>query len=112
MLEAMLVQVLRADVGRVVVGRHVVYRKASFRHQLSDVKEAQSGFFRLGTEGAVSQRVHRRRVVAVQRHLRKLLAKPFIAKADATRSVSMVDMAVRLCRFDLKLTGAFDSIIR
>ena len=34
MLEAMLVKVFRADVGRVVVGRDVVYRKASFRHCL------------------------------------------------------------------------------
>ena len=54
MLEAMLVQVFRADVGRVVVGRYVVYRNASFRHQLSDVKEAQSNVLRPGTEGAVS----------------------------------------------------------
>ena len=76
MLEAMLVQVFRADVGRVVVGRDVVYRNASFQHQLSDVKEAQSDVLRPGTEGAVSQRVQRRRVVAVQWHLRKLLAEP------------------------------------
>ena len=54
MLEAMLVQVFRADVGRVVVGRDVVYRNASFRHQLSDVKEAQSDVLRPGTEEAVS----------------------------------------------------------
>ena len=65
MLEAMVVQVFRADVGRAVVGREVVYRNVSFRHQLSDVKEAQSDMLRPGTEGAVSQRVQRRRVVAV-----------------------------------------------
>ena len=49
MLEAMLVQVFRADVGRVIVGRDVVYRNASFRHQLSDVKEGRSGVLRPGT---------------------------------------------------------------
>ena len=76
MLGAMLVQVFRADVGRVGVGRDVVYRNASFRHQLSDTKEAQSDVIRPGTEGAFSQRVQRRRVVTVQRHLRKLLAEP------------------------------------
>ena len=36
----------------------------------------------------------------------------FSAKAVATCSASMVDMVIRLCRFDLKLTGAFPSIIR
>ena len=36
----------------------------------------------------------------------------FNLKADATSSASMVDMAVRLCSFALKLTGAFASIIR
>ena len=36
----------------------------------------------------------------------------YIAKADPTSSTSMVDMAVRLCRFDMGLTGAFASIIR
>ena len=46
MLEAMLVQVFRADVGGFVVGRDVVYRNASFRHQLSDVKEAKSDVLR------------------------------------------------------------------
>ena len=56
MLDAMLVQVFRADVGMVVVGRDVVYPNMSFRHQLSDVKEAQSDVLRPGTEGAVSQR--------------------------------------------------------
>ena len=76
MLEGMLVQVFRADVGRIVVGRYVVYRNAPFKHQLSDVKEAQSDVLRSGTEGAVSQRGQRRRVVAVQRHPRKLLAEP------------------------------------
>ena len=76
MLEEMLVQVFRADVGRVVIGRYVVYRNASFRHQLSDVKEAQRDVLRPGTQGGVSLRVQPRRVVAVQRHLRKLLAEP------------------------------------
>ena len=36
----------------------------------------------------------------------------YIEKADPTISTSMIDMAVRRCRFDLKLTGAFASIIR
>ena len=76
MLEAILAQVFRADVGRIVVGRDVVYRNASFRHQLSDVKEAQSDVLRPGTEGAVFQRLQRRPDVAVQRQLRKLLAEP------------------------------------
>ena len=35
-----------------------------------------------------------------------------IVKGDATSYASIVDMAVRLSRFDLKLTGAFASIIR
>ena len=74
MLEAMLVQVF--CVGRIAVGRDVGYRNASFGHQLSDVKEAQSDVLRPRTEGAVSQRVQRRRVVAAQWHLRKLLAEP------------------------------------
>ena len=72
----MRVQVFRADVGRVVVGRDVISRNVSLRHQLSDVKEAKHDVLRPGTEGAVSQRVQRRSVVTVQRHLRKLLAKP------------------------------------
>ena len=64
MLEAILAQVFRADVGRIVVGRDVVYRNASFRHQLSDIKKAQSHVVRPGTEGTVSQRVQRRQPVA------------------------------------------------
>ena len=76
MIEAMIVQVFRAGVGRVIVGRNLVYRNASFQHQLSDVKEAQSDVLCPGTEGAVFQRLQRRPDVAVQRQLRKLLAEP------------------------------------
>ena len=124
MLEAMLVQVFRADVGRVVVGRDVVYRNASLRHQLSDVKEAQSDVLRPGTEGAVSSACSVAVLSQYSGTCANSLPNPssvsmfeqntasFIAKADATSSASMVDMAVRLCRFDLKLTGAFASIIR
>ena len=74
MLEAMRAQVFRADVGMVVVGRDEISRNLSLRHQLSDVKQAKNDVLRPGTEGAVSQRVQRRSVVTVQRHLRKLLA--------------------------------------
>ena len=74
--EAMLVQVLCADVGRVDVGRDVVNGDPSFRHELSDEEEAQRDVFRPRAEGAVSQRVQRRCVVAKQRHFREVLAEP------------------------------------
>ena len=74
--EAMLVQVLCADVGRVDVGRDVVDEDPSLRHELSDEEEAQRDVLRPRAEGAVSQRVQRRCVVAVQRHFREVLAEP------------------------------------
>ena len=74
--EAMLVQVLCADVGRVDVGRDVVDVDPSLRHGRSDEEEAQRDVLRSRAEGAVSQRVQRCCVVAVQRYLRKVLAEP------------------------------------
>ena len=74
--EAMLVQMLCADVGRVDVGRDVVDGDPSLRHELSDEEEAQHDMLRPRAEGAVSQRVQRRFVVAVQRHFREDLAEP------------------------------------
>ena len=71
--EAMLVQVLCADVGRVDVGRGVVDGDPSLRHELWD-EEAQCDVLRPRAEGAVSQRVQRCCVVAVQRHFREVLA--------------------------------------
>ena len=53
--EAMLVQVLYANVGRVDVGRHVVDEDPSLRHELSD-EEAQGDVLRPRAEGAVFQR--------------------------------------------------------
>ena len=74
--EAMLVQVLCADVGRVDVGRDVVDGDPSLRHELSDEEEAQRDVLRPRAEGAVSQRVQRRCVVAVQQHFREVFAEP------------------------------------
>ena len=74
--EAMLVQVLCADVGGVDVGRDVVDGDPSLRHELSDEEGAQRDVLRPRAEGAVSQRVQRRCVVAVQRHFREDLAEP------------------------------------
>ena len=73
--EAMLVQVLCADVGRGDVGRDVVDGDPSLRHELSE-EEAQRDVLRPRAEGAVSQRVQRRCVVALQRHFRKVLDEP------------------------------------
>ena len=99
MLEAMLVQVFRADVGMVAVGRDVVYRNASFRHQLSNVKEAQSDVIRPGTEGAVSQRVQQ---------------SPCCRSTATLAQTPCRTLAWSACSnsFDLKLTGAFSSFIR
>ena len=74
--EAMLVQVLCADVARVDVGRHVVDGDPSLGHELSHEEEAQRDVLRPRAEGAVSQHVQRRCVVAVQRHFREALAGP------------------------------------
>ena len=73
--EAMLVQVLCADVGRVDVGRDVVDGGPSLRHELSD-EEAQRDVLRPRAEGAASQLMQRGCVVAVQRHFREVLAEP------------------------------------
>ena len=78
--EAMLVQVLCADVGRVDVGRDIVDEDPSLRHVVSDEKEAQRDVLRPRDEGAVSQRVQRRCVVAVQRHFREVLAEPYLGQ--------------------------------
>ena len=74
--EAMLVQVLCADVGRVDVGRDVVDGDPSVGHELSDEEEAQRDVLRPRAEGAVSQRVHRRCVVAVQWHVCEVIDEP------------------------------------
>ena len=73
---AMLVQVLCAVVGWVDVGRDVVHGDPSLRHELSDEEEAQRYVLRPRAEVAVSQRVQRRFVVAVQRHFREVVAEP------------------------------------
>ena len=76
----MLVEVLCADVGRVDVGRDEVDGNPSLRHELSDEEEAQRDVLRPRAEGAVSQRVQRCCVVAVQRHFRKVLAEPSLSQ--------------------------------
>ena len=76
----MLVQVLCADVGRVDVGRDIVDGDPSLRHELSDEEEAQRDVLRPRAEGAVSRRVQRRCVVAVQRHSREVLAEPQLSQ--------------------------------
>ena len=74
--QAMLVQVLCADVSRVDVGRNEVDEDPSLRHELSDEEELQRDVLRPRAEGSVSQREQRRCVFAVQRHFRDVLAKP------------------------------------
>ena len=74
--EAMLVQVLCADVGRVDVGRDVVDVDPSLRHERPDEEGAQSDVLRPPADSAVFQRVQHCCIVAVQRHFRKVLAEP------------------------------------
>ena len=73
--EAMRVQVLCPDVGRVDVGRDVVDGDPSLRHELLD-EEGQRDVLRPRAKGAVSQRVQHCSVVEVQRHFREVLAEP------------------------------------
>ena len=58
------------SVGRVVDGY------PSLPNEFSDIEEAQRDVLVPRIEGAVYQRVQRRRVVAVQRHFREVLAQP------------------------------------
>ena len=73
--EAMLVQVLCADVGRVNVGRDLVDEYPFLRLKFSFDEKAQREVLRPRAEEEVSQGVQRRCIVTVQRHLRKVLDK-------------------------------------